>query len=239
MQTVCAAISTPRTIVGRNARGSGSTVSRRSDSSASTRNPAHTERTVAAVITFTPFANASRAETWPAPSETATPKSAKTSSQVLGRADMGARAKARDYARSWRRCRHRPLAPAARPVDNARAMKLADALAAIALLFACIATPGAADEARERLIAEVARAANGFLATLPDDRRLAAKAAFQSGDRTTWRYTPGSRPGMPMQEMSPAQRDAVHALLRSFLSADGYLKVQSIMALEAVLRELE
>jgi Protein of unknown function (DUF3500) len=110
---------------------------------------------------------------------------------------------------------------------------------ALAIAGAFAMPPAAADEARERLVGEVSKAANQFLAALPEDRRLGAKAAFQSRDRTTWRYTPGSRPGMPMQEMSPAQREAVHALLRSFLSADGYLKVQSIMALEVVLRELE
>jgi hypothetical protein len=110
-----------------------------------------------------------------------------------------------------------------------------------ALLLACAvaASPAVADEARDRLIAEVAKAANGFLAALPEDRRLGAKAAFQSRDRTTWRYTPGSRPGLPLQDMSPAQREAAQALLRSFLSADGFLKVQSIIALETVLRELE
>ena len=110
-----------------------------------------------------------------------------------------------------------------------------------ALLLACVvaAPPAVADEARDRLIAEVAKAANEFLAALPEDRRLGAKAAFQSRDRTTWRYTPGGRPGLPLQDMSPAQREAAQALLRSFLSADGFLKVQSIIALETALRELE
>jgi hypothetical protein len=136
-------------------------------------------------------------------------------------------AKARDYAL---------LAPSARRVDNVRAVKLSRAL----LLACALAAPHAgADEARESLIADVAKAASGFLAALPEDRRLGAKAAFQSRDRTTWRYTPGGRPGMPLQEMSPAQREAAQAVLRSFLSADGYLKVQSVIALEIVLRETE
>jgi len=112
-------------------------------------------------------------------------------------------------------------------------------LSAFVIAGAFTAPPAAADEARERLIADVAKAANQFLAALPEDRRLGAKAAFQSRDRTTWRYTPGGRPGMPLQEMSPAQREAAQGLLRSFLSAEGYLKVQSIMALEVVLREIE
>jgi hypothetical protein len=112
-------------------------------------------------------------------------------------------------------------------------------VSALAFAGAIVALPAPADEARERLIADVAKAANGFLAALPEDRRLGAEAAFQSRDRTTWRYTPGGRPGMPLQEMSPAQREAAQNVLRSFLSGEGYLKVQSIIALEAVLRETE
>jgi len=112
-------------------------------------------------------------------------------------------------------------------------------LSAFAVAGALAAPAATADEARERLIAEVAKASNAFLASLPEDRRLGAKAAFQSRDRTTWRYTPGSRPGMPLQEMGPAQREAAQGVLRSFLSGEGYLKVQSIIALEVVLREIE
>jgi len=107
------------------------------------------------------------------------------------------------------------------------------------LALALAAGPAPADEARTRLVAEVATAANGFLAALPTDKRAAAKLPFQGRDRTTWRYTPGSRAGLPLQDMTPAQREAAHGLLRSFLSAEGYLKVQSIIALEVVLRELE
>jgi hypothetical protein len=113
------------------------------------------------------------------------------------------------------------------------------ALAAALLGLALAAGPASADEARTRLVGEVAAAANGFLAALPADKRTAAKLPFESRDRTTWRYTPGSRAGLPLQDMTPAERDAAHGLLRSFLSAEGYLKVQSIIALEAVLRELE
>jgi hypothetical protein len=122
--------------------------------------------------------------------------------------------------------------------DRQRATVISYLLFALAITGSLVAPPAAAD-ARERLIAEVANAASRFLASLPEDQRPRAKAAFQSRDRTTWRYTPGGRPGMPLQEMLPAQREAAQALLASFLSADGYLKVQSIIALEVVLREIE
>jgi len=111
--------------------------------------------------------------------------------------------------------------------------------AAIVLTWTHGTSSAAPDEERTRLIVEVARAANEFLAALPEDRRLAAKLPFQNRERTNWRYTPGSRDGLPLQDMAPQQRDAAQALLKSFLSAEGYLKVQSIIALELVLRELE
>ena len=111
--------------------------------------------------------------------------------------------------------------------------------ALLGLALALAAGPVLPDEARTRVIVEVAATANAFLASLPEDRRPAAKLGFQGRDRTTWRYTPGSRAGLALQDMSPAQREAAQAMLRSFLSAEGYLKVQSIIALEVVLRELE
>ena len=110
-------------------------------------------------------------------------------------------------------------------------------LAAILLAWIHGASSAAPDEERARLIAEVARAANEFLAALPEDRRLAAKLPFENRERTNWRYTPGSRAGLPLQDMAPQQRAAAQALLKSFLSAEGYLKVQSIVALELVARQ--
>jgi len=106
-------------------------------------------------------------------------------------------------------------------------------------VVALVAGPASADEARTRLIAEVAAAANGFLGALPPEKRAAAQLPFAGRDRTSWRYTPGSRAGLPLQDLTPAQRAAAQRLLQSFLSAAGYLKVQSIIALEVVLRELE
>jgi hypothetical protein len=101
------------------------------------------------------------------------------------------------------------------------------------------ANDGRADEARARLIAEVAQSARALVAALPPERQAAARLPFQGSERTSWRYTPGDRAGLALKDMSPAQREAAHALLQSFLSANGYLKVQAIIALESVLRELE
>ena len=100
MHTVCAAMSTPRRRVDLNAGGSGSTASRRNRTNTSRRSPAHTERTVAAVSTFTPLAKASRADTCPAPSDTATAKRPASGSQAWVRVDTGAESarESADYA---------------------------------------------------------------------------------------------------------------------------------------------
>jgi hypothetical protein len=110
----------------------------------------------------------------------------------------------------------------------------------IALVGTALAAGAAgADESRARLIGDVAQATGAFLATLPPERQASAQLPFQGRERTGWRYTPGDRAGLALKDMNPAQREAAHALLRSFLSADGYLKVQAIIALESILREVE
>jgi hypothetical protein len=84
---------------------------------------------------------------------------------------------------------------------------------------------------------------------------LQSKALFpmSSDERFNWHYIPtfvGSLPnaaqmnlhkrsGVSLKEMTLEQRLAAHALLRSALSTQGYLKTTAIMHLEDVLREIE
>ena len=82
-------------------------------------------------------------------------------------------------------------------------------------------------------------AAERFLATLPERQRSTALRAFDDRDRVDWHYTPRSRNGISLKELDVRGRDAVHALLRTALSATGYRKVVNIIELELVLRELE
>lgn len=62
---------------------------------------------------------------------------------------------------------------------------------------------------------------------------------FADAKRVDWHYTPRSRPGLSFADLGPAQREAVHALLRTALSAAGHRKVVNIVELELVLREVE
>jgi len=81
--------------------------------------------------------------------------------------------------------------------------------------------------------------AHKLLAALPEKSRAQAMKPFEDRDRLDWHYTPRSRNGLSLKEMRQEDRAAVHALLRTALSAPGYRKLTNIIELELVLREIE
>jgi uncharacterized protein DUF3500 len=81
--------------------------------------------------------------------------------------------------------------------------------------------------------------AERFLASLSERQRSTAMRGFDDRDRVDWHYTPRGRNGISLKELDSRGRDAVHALLKTALSAAGYRKVVNIIELELVLRELE
>ncbi|MEO5715551.1 MAG: DUF3500 domain-containing protein [Luteolibacter sp.] len=85
-----------------------------------------------------------------------------------------------------------------------------------------------------------AAAASQFLDSLDPAQRAKASMPLDAGDRENFRYTPQEhRAGLPLKEMTDAQREAVMRLLDSALSEKGKLKVTQIMSLESVLAEIE
>ena len=102
------------------------------------------------------------------------------------------------------------------------------ALFVLALLLAQPAYAQAMREAAERLLAAVPEAVRKKIIRPFDDR-----------DRLDWHYTPRSRNGAALKELDSRGRDAVHALLKTALSAAGHRKVVNIIELELVLREIE
>lgn len=85
-------------------------------------------------------------------------------------------------------------------------------------------------------------AAQEFLEALSPELRVRAVFPFESEDRFRWHFVPHEmfpRRGVNIKEMKAEQRRAAHALLRSALSSQGYLKATSIMHLEEILREIE
>jgi hypothetical protein len=115
------------------------------------------------------------------------------------------------------------------------------ALAAAAVLFLFAPLPSAAHEVapspETAWIGPMTAAANAWLASLGS--RSGAQFSFADEARRDWHYVPRSRPGIALRDMTPAQRTAATALLRAGLSARGSERAEAIMALEAVLADVE
>lgn len=87
--------------------------------------------------------------------------------------------------------------------------------------------------------ARMESAARAMLGSLSDEQRTKAALAFDDPYRTDWHYVPRLRRGVRIDELTDAQRQLAHGLLRTVLSGQGYLKVTSIVELEGALRDLE
>jgi len=98
-------------------------------------------------------------------------------------------------------------------------------------------SPGGA-QAGQAFTAEMADAANGFLRTLGPAADK-ARFAFTDDERFDWHFTPRRRDGVAIRDMDDTQRSALKRLMRTTLSSPGILKAEAIMALEAVLAEIE
>lgn len=86
---------------------------------------------------------------------------------------------------------------------------------------------------------EIAEAASLFLESLDDSQRAKATYAFTDSERENWNYVPMVRGGVPLKEISTESRERVRDLLKAALSDRGLSTVDSIMALENVLHEME
>ena len=106
-------------------------------------------------------------------------------------------------------------------------------LLGLALAFGT-ATASAADVA-----ANMCASMERLLAGLPPALRAQATKPFGDGDRVEWHYTPRSREGISFRDIDAKNREAVHALLRTALSAAGHRRVTNIIELELVLRDIE
>jgi hypothetical protein len=107
--------------------------------------------------------------------------------------------------------------------------------------LAAIAGMRAADKAP----AAMSAAATRFLSSLTPDQKAKATFPLDSEERLRWHYIPtGPPPGFPrngltLREMSAAQQNLARELLKTGLSARGYLTAAAIMDLEDVLRVIE
>ncbi|MGJ8672229.1 DUF3500 domain-containing protein [Rubritalea sp.] len=86
---------------------------------------------------------------------------------------------------------------------------------------------------------EMAAAANSFLASLDKEDAKQANFPFTADERQNWAYVPTKRKGIPLEELSEQQIELVRKLLKTALSDPGLKKVDTIIALEAFLGEVE
>ena len=96
--------------------------------------------------------------------------------------------------------------------------------------------------ASQKSATTMAKAASQFLDSLSAEQKAKAVFPFASEERTRWHFIPNEmfpRKGLMIKDMNEAQRRLAHDLLRSGLSARGYVKVASIMQLEDILKIIE
>jgi hypothetical protein len=115
------------------------------------------------------------------------------------------------------------------------------AVVALALVAAFAPLPSAAHEVAPgpltAWIDGMARAASAWTTAMGG--HAGARLPFEGDERRNWHYVPRSRRGVALRDMTPAQRDAATALVRSGLSARGTERVEATLALESVLAEME
>jgi hypothetical protein len=85
----------------------------------------------------------------------------------------------------------------------------------------------------------MSEAAKAFLATLTPEQSAKVVFPFDSDERFNWHFIPKERKGLPLKDMTGAQKHMAHALLHAGLSQRGYLKAITVMSLEEVLRIIE
>ena len=105
-----------------------------------------------------------------------------------------------------------------------------------ALALACAA---AGWMSRPAPTADMAAAATAFLDSLSQPLRAKAQLPFESASRTDWHYIPRDRSGLEFSQMDAPQRTAARSLMHRTLSSQGAGKVEQIMLLDNVLRDLE
>lgn len=96
----------------------------------------------------------------------------------------------------------------------------------------------AATSARNDEPADV-RAARTFLEALEPSQRARAAFAVDAPERLDWHFVPRERPGVKLGELGDGARTALRALLSSGLSSVGVERVEGVIELERILRELE
>ncbi len=116
-----------------------------------------------------------------------------------------------------------------------RAMKLRRALLAGSILATLLAVMSASHAQAPA----PTQAGLQLVQATPAAQRGELLQPFTEAARSDWHHTPRRRDGIALKAMSPAQREATTALLRTALNESGLDKVRALMALEIALRQIE
>lgn len=87
--------------------------------------------------------------------------------------------------------------------------------------------------------ADISNTAQDLLDSFSDEKLVNIQTDFASKDRQDWHFIPRERTGIPLRDMSLSQTEKAKALINATLSSDGSIKVDQIMALESILRDIE
>ena len=117
------------------------------------------------------------------------------------------------------------------------------ALVATVAIFSGVALMGQAEP--KTTGGKMQAAAERFLTSLSPELKQKAAFSFDDKQRLAWFFTPQqkdkqfTRKGARLEEMTPEQRTAAMALLKSGLSKRGYEQATTIESMESLLAELE
>lgn len=93
--------------------------------------------------------------------------------------------------------------------------------------------------AQKNISTDIQKATEVFLQGLSAEQKSVANLPFDSEWRFDWHFTPRQRKGLPLKQMDASQRQAAMQILKTTLSDKGLAKVEAIIGLEQVLRQVE
>ncbi len=96
------------------------------------------------------------------------------------------------------------------------------------------ATPAVAEATHD-----MAHAAVNLWASLSTEQQGKAGFSFDDPYRYDWHFIPRERKGLPIKDMTTEQQQLAHSLLASGMGMKGFIKAETIMSLEAILRDIE
>jgi hypothetical protein len=99
--------------------------------------------------------------------------------------------------------------------------------------------PKSQASALPKVATEMADAANAFIKSLDEEQSKKARYTFEDKERDNWNFVPIARNGLPIKDMKPEQRVLARKLLETGMSDSALVKIDTIMALEKLLGEME